>query len=374
MRTICYWAPCIDKVATIQAVKNSVKGINLYLKESTKAIILNSIGEWNDNIYKEINFYNLTNLDLFKKLPIKGFFKSRFTYIVIILFSAFPLFNYLNKKKPDYLIIHLLTSLPIILFIFFNFRTKLILRVSGLPKLNFFRKYLWKLINKKIHKVTCPTQQTLEDLKAKKIFSDDKLYLLYDPVIEVKEYSHLEKKNGIYEKNYLISVGRLTKQKNHLLLLKFFNEISNKYNDLKLIICGNGEDLIRLNNYIKKFKLENKIIMKGYVSDIKNWIKGAKCVISTSLWEDPGFVMIEAAMCNTFVISSNCPNGPKEFIQNDENGILFTSNKLDDLVKKFNYFMSLDKKQIMKKKINAKKKVKNYTIFSHTNNLNKILL
>ena len=56
MRTICYWAPCIDKVATIQAVKNSVKGVNLYLKESAKAIILNSLGEWNDNIYKEVNF------------------------------------------------------------------------------------------------------------------------------------------------------------------------------------------------------------------------------------------------------------------------------------------------------------------------------
>ena len=53
MRTICYWAPCIDKVATIQAVKNSVKGVNLYLKESAKAIILNSLGEWNDNIYKK---------------------------------------------------------------------------------------------------------------------------------------------------------------------------------------------------------------------------------------------------------------------------------------------------------------------------------
>ena len=67
------------------------------------------------------------------------------------------------------MIIHLLTSLPIILFICFNFKTKLILRVSGLPKLNFFRKYLWKLINKKIHKVTCPTQQTLKDLKEKNI-------------------------------------------------------------------------------------------------------------------------------------------------------------------------------------------------------------
>lgn len=371
MKTISYWAPCIDKVATIQAVKNSVKGVNFYFKQSAKAVILNSLGEWRENYDEGINIFNLTKLNFFKKLPKKGFLKSRFTYLIIILFSIYPLFIYLNKKKPDYLIIHLITSLPMILFIFFNFKTKLILRVSGLPKLNFFRKNLWKLINKRIYKVTCPTQQTLEDLRRKGIFSNEKLYLLHDPVIDVKDYAFKKKIN--FKQDYLISVGRLTKQKNHLLLIKFFNQIENKYNDLKLIICGDGEGFLSLKNKIKEFKLENKIIMKGYVKDVKSWIKNAKCLISTSLWEDPGFVMIESAMCNTFIISSNCPNGPIEFIQKDKSGLLFESNRLDNLVKKFDYFMSLNRERIMEKKINAKKKAKEYTIFSHTQRLSKIL-
>lgn len=42
-------------------------------------------------------------------------------------------------------------------------------------------------------------------------------------------------------------------------------------------------------------------------------------------------------MCNTFIIFSNSPNGLNEFIQNDKTGILFKSNKLDDLVKKLDY-------------------------------------
>ena len=41
-------------------------------------------------------------------------------------------------------------------------------------------------------------------------------------------------------------------------------------------------------------------------------MKNAKGFILSSLWEDPGFVLIEA-MCNLFIISSDCKNGPVEF-------------------------------------------------------------
>ena len=40
----------------------------------------------------------------------------------------------------------------------------------------------------------------------------------------------------------------------------------------------------------------------------------SRAVISPSLWEDPGAVMIEAAFCNKIVLSSDCKNGPKEFL------------------------------------------------------------
>ena len=44
--------------------------------------------------------------------------------------------------------------------------------------------------------------------------------------------------------------------------------------------------------------------------------------VLTSLWEDPGAVMIESAYCNKIVISSNCPNGPEEFLK--KNNFVFT--------------------------------------------------
>ena len=47
--------------------------------------------------------------------------------------------------------------------------------------------------------------------------------------------------------------------------------------------------------------------------------------------EDPGFVMIRSALCNCFIISSNCKNGPKEFLLNGDAGLIFESNKNEEL-------------------------------------------
>ena len=51
----------------------------------------------------------------------------------------------------------------------------------------------------------------------------------------------------------------------------------------------------------------------------------SKAFVLTSLWEDPGFVLIEAGYCDTLIVSSNCPSGPKEFC-NGNSGFLFNNN------------------------------------------------
>ena len=43
-------------------------------------------------------------------------------------------------------------------------------------------------------------------------------------------------------------------------------------------------------------------------------MKNCEIFVLSSLWEEVGFVIVEAAMSNAYVISSDCPNGPKEFL------------------------------------------------------------
>ena len=52
-------------------------------------------------------------------------------------------------------------------------------------------------------------------------------------------------------------------------------------------------------------------------------MRNSTVFVLSSLWEEVGFVIVEAALCNSFVISSDCPNGPKEFLDNGKRGILF---------------------------------------------------
>ena len=65
----------------------------------------------------------------------------------------------------------------------------------------------------------------------------------------------------------------------------------------------------------------------GFSENIFSYMKKADAFILSSLWEDPGFVLIEAAFCNLFIISSDCKNGPKEILLNGKGGILFKKIK-----------------------------------------------
>tara|TARA_B100000401_G_C52755940_1_gene695705 strand:- start:46 stop:1185 length:1140 start_codon:yes stop_codon:yes gene_type:complete len=376
---IYYWSPFFTKIATIRAVINSAESlINFSKLKQYEVSLINAIGEWDiyqKSINENINIINLNKNNLINYLPKNSFLKSRFSYFVIFFWNFFKLKNLINSNKPDYLIIHLMTSLPICLSIFLNPKTKIILRISGLPKINIFRYILWKTFEKKIYKITCPTQSTYDYLIKKNIFKKDKIEILNDPIVNIKEY--LIKKKESFElrdsakKKYIVGIGRLTKQKNFELLIKFFRNLLNKKSELELIIIGEGEEEEKLKQLTNEFGIMNKVHFVGYQENVFKYLINSECFILTSLWEDPGFVIVEAALSNVPIISSNCPNGPKEIIKN--NGYLFNNNDLNDLSDKFDQFLSTDKEKVLKNKIILKKRIRKFTLFNHYKKLENIL-
>ena len=378
---ISFWSPFIDNVATVKAVKNTILSIKKFSTKKNKIDLINFFDEWgadNKNSSNlEINFINYFSKKLTKFLPKGSFIKSRLTFILMFFLSLIPLYKYLKKNNPDYLIIQLLSSLPLVLLLFFNFNTKFILRISGLPHLNFFRKFLWKLVSKKIFKVTTPTADTYKILLANKIFDKEKIIILKDPIFSIREIS-IKKKVPLnkVKQNYFLNIGRLTKQKNHQLLIKAFTKFIKRTNSgFKLLIIGDGEKKNKLNNLIKKLDMQKVIFLLGYKNNPYKYIYNAECIISSSLWEDPGFVMIESAALRKIIISSDCPNGPKEFIEKNQCGYLFKNGSEKDLEEiLYKYFHESKSKEIIEsKKINALKKSKNFSLFNHYKNLLRIL-
>ena len=369
---IYYWSPFTSNVATIKAVINSAYGLKKLFHYDTH--IVNSFGEWN-NYKEEIKSKKINIINNSKKTKIKnvhGFLLSRIEFIKIFVHSFFFLKKILIKKKPKYLIIHLITSLPLVLFLLFNFDTKLVLRISGFPKLNFFRKLLWKISKNNIEFITVPTKETFKNLKKMNIFDSSKIHYLPDPVFIKKQIDKGFNKIIKNKKPYILNIGRLTNQKNQKILIRSFKEISKKYKYLNLLILGDGEKYQELTNLAKDLNIEKKIKFLGHVNSSYEYIKKSLCVIVTSLWEDPGFVMIEASALNKIVISSNCPSGPKEFFENGKTGFLFKNDNIRSLINTFNRFMITKKNKIKSyKKINYQKSLR-YSEIEHSKNFRKL--
>jgi glycosyltransferase involved in cell wall biosynthesis len=365
---IYYWSPHTSYVATIKAVINSALSLAKYGNKNYQVAIIDANGEWQQFESKKIRVIKLYNKIYLKTFPIYGYLNSRISYLYIFLFNFFSLKKLLKKDKPNFLFIQLITSLPLILIILFKFETKFILRVSGYPKLSIFRKLIWKLAGKKLHLITCPSQLTLDFLKNQKIFDTNKLTLLEDPIFLIREIVSLKKKkieeNFDKDFKYILSIGRLTKQKNFDLLIEGFYEIKKIFKEYKLIIIGDGEKKSELESLIYKLNLNEDIFLLGFKKNIFNYLNFSDCLISTALWEDPGFTLVEAGILNKSVISSDCLSGPVELF-NENNGYLFKSNSREDLLKKFIQYKNTDPKNNVRKKVITKIKFKKYSLFNH---------
>ena len=379
-KKVFYWCPVISNVATINATINSINSINSFSHKDYEAKVIDTYGEWQKiskkkNIESK-NIFSFGKIGFIEKIPSETFIFSRIKYLLIFFFSFFKLKNFLKREIPEYLIIHLITSLPLLLNCIYSFNTKIILRISGKPKMNLFRSMIWRIALNKIFKVTFPTLETLKEFKKLKLVDDDKLELLYDPVLNLKDISN--KKHEIIPEHYLkkekyfLSIGRLTKQKNFNLLLNAFRKILPNNKQYKLVIIGDGEDRKNLNKIINKHNLKDYVYLIGFKENVFKYFKNAECFILSSLWEDPGWVIIEAIASNTIVLSSDCPSGPKEIL-NNERGILFKNNSELDLIKSIDYFKRLDenKKKIIKFK--AKIFIKKFTLLHHHKKLLSIL-
>ena len=114
--------------------------------------------------------------------------------------------------------------------------------------------------------------------------------------------------------------------------------------------------------------------MLNHQKNIFSYIKGSKCVLIPSLWEDPGFVMIESAYLKKTIICSDCPSGSKEFINKNKGGFLFKSNSLTSFEKAFNKFNESNKKTLIQKINYSKNKSKIYSLENHTKLITKYLI
>ena len=147
----------------------------------------------------------------------------------------------------------------------------------------------------------------------------------------------------------IVSVGRLTEQKNHKLLIHAFSKLIKSYPNYKLYIYGEGELRQEYVATIKSLNLENNIFLPGIIDNIHEEIKDAKIFVLSSNYEGLSNALLEAMMMGLPCISTNC-SGIDEYIIHKENGLLVPINDSEKLYKQMKNLIENDE---LEKKIRS---------------------
>lgn len=117
----------------------------------------------------------------------------------------------------------------------------------------------------------------------------------------------------------ILAVGRLTQAKDFNTLLKAFSHLHQRHS-ARLVILGEGELRSELENFIKKNKLDDAVDLPGFVDNPYAFMRCSSMFVLSSQFEGLPSVLIEAMACGTPVVSTDCPSGPDEILENGKWG------------------------------------------------------
>ena len=286
--------------------------------------------------------------------------KSRFIKSIVCFFLALKLF------KTENILILSFQSNIISIILSKILRCKIIIRLNTSPEKyinttikKFIFYFFYKLSNEII-------VNSLEFKRRLKKILNLNSHAIYNAIGLPKKIN----KKKIYFFNHfkglkIISIGRLTDQKDHLTLIKALNLLKKESIKFKLYLIGQGNNYNKINNFIKDYKLINNIKLAGFKSKAYEYINSADLFILSSKYEGLPNVLLEAQFLGVPIISSNCPTGPKEILINGKAGTLYKTGDYRDLSYKIKLFIK--NKFIFDKQVKFAKK--NLTRFE-----NKIIL
>jgi glycosyltransferase involved in cell wall biosynthesis len=239
-------------------------------------------------------------------------------------------------------------------------RIKIITRSNTSPdgwSKNFIKRIIFKFILKYADLIIV---NSLYFQKQMRITFNIRTKLIYNPlnkfeILKAKRIKNYVKKNVIK----IINIGRFTEQKDQITLLKAIKLLIRNDNRFFLTIIGRGYLESKLKNYISRNNLYKYIKIITECSKPYGYIKNSDIFILTSKFEGLPNVLLEAMTLKKYIISTACPTGPKEILNNGKYGHLV---KIGDYKSIANLLFNYRKN---KKKINKMINLGNKSLYKY---------
>ena len=356
--SVTFFLPSLEPGGTERNVVNLVNNID---KEKYNTTLL--LGKIEGDFVNEV-----------KNIKVVGLNASSSIKILI------KLIRYFKKEKPDIFVSAFprINIVCIVARITSGVKTKIVITehsvFSYLPIIakTFFRRLFSMIFMPSLAKIFYPRADAVicvcrglfsHLLKIVKNFKN--ISVIYNPIIDDNIYklSNEDANHRWFEDKatpVIIAVGRLVDCKDYPNLLRAFSMVIQN-RKAHLIILGRGPEKDSLIKLSKTLGISAQIDFMGFQENPYKFMKNSSVFVLSSNQEGFGNVIVEAMACGVSVISTDCPTGPSEIIEDKKNGLLVEPSSCEALAKAILYV--LDNSEVARElSVNGQKRAEDFLI------------
>lgn len=253
--------------------------------------------------------------------------RKRLIYQGKVLVKRIKVLYKLKKKNQYAAVISFLDSANVANILTGNKYSKTIIsvrtRLSGVTNRSYkiIVNNLVKLLYNRADKVVAISEGVKEDLRTNFHIKEEKLCTIYNgfDAQNIRERAlkgTLDKdiSEKIFEKTVVLNAGRMVPPKGQWHLIKAFSLIADRYENLRLVISGNGILESELKNLCKELKIEGRVIFTGFLENPFPMFRQASLFVFSSVWEGFGNALVEAMICGLPCIATDFKYGAREIL------------------------------------------------------------
>jgi glycosyltransferase involved in cell wall biosynthesis len=126
---------------------------------------------------------------------------------------------------------------------------------------------------------------------------------------------------SLHGASYIVSIGRLTEQKDHRTLLRAYATSALRHSH-RLVIVGEGEERLALETLAHELGIQDRFDLPGAMANPYRVLKDAALHVLSSRWEGYPNVLLEALALGVPVVATDCAAGPRELLEGGRYGRL----------------------------------------------------
>ena len=293
---------------------------------SVDLIVSKAIGPYLAEVPKSIRLVNLKSSGVVASLP--------------------ALMSYLYKEKPEVLLSSLHANIiAVVAKMLLRFPGKVVvsqhdtISLSSQMHKNVKGKLMPRLIKYFYPRADCivaVSKGVADQLSKLTRIEHEKIHIIYNPIITPDIQEKMEEpidhrwfKPG--EPPVILGVGSLSTVKDFSSLIKAFDQVR-KTRYVRLLILGEGSERFKLEHLVKELDLGKDVLLPGFLQNPYAYMRRCSLYVLSSKYEGLPTVLVEALYCGMPVISTDCPNGPREILADGKYGMLVPVGDIPSMV------------------------------------------